>query len=485
MSHAASDAAEPADAAPPPEPAPAPEQARPAVPQDHDLFFARLLDEIYLLLDFIATRNDHGLECLEAKIPMEGGSAAGGTGTRQQVLQRIAELQFPPPARPGRDAADVAFLMLVKDRLAQQARPANGMTIAFTEMVLMGSRSSVIAGQAPGRAGLLPSSHRPGLARNAYPELRSYAWWTKWIWRVCIGLLMALALWTAWLTMHVEAGRILLDRLATATRSYQTAAQAVAAADRPVTATIAGVPPPAVQPVADGLIQPLQPPYHLGFCDRALRLQALPRQDAAYFPNLPVFENAMQRSLCSPLWDADREINSARARLVTFIAPSLPRLDFITLRDESSAKTDSREQEWRADDIARLLSRHMLPLAFAVLGAGVSILRDFTQRMHASVLAPRDLPMAFSRLALGIAAGLAMGLFQSDLGVVPELGGITAPAAARGGWTQHGLAFLAGYGLDAVFSFLDDQLRRLRRSTDPAQGSGVAAAGAGRPAGAA
>jgi len=433
--------------------------------------FGRLLDEIYLLIDFIATRDDRGLDCLEGCVPMRSGEV-WGMGSKRQVLERVAELRFPPPNSPPQTAVDAAFLMMVKDRLTVQARPASGMTIAFTEMVLIGGRHPPEETEGTRRA---RRTSRRTLAYTAYPELWRYACATKWIWIVCTALLLLLALATVAATMGAENGRSMLNRLAAANRSYAEAVVLLTGVERQE-ARGPDMPGPEARGELNG---PLAPPYVLHYCDRAkylteLRRTRWPPADGPGWapPDLPLYENTTQRLVCPRIWDAEREIAAVRARITVLLGQwrwSLPLFAPAGRQPQPGAavtpsEDTQRDNEWRAEDAVNLVTRHVLPLCFTVLGAGVSILRDFSRRMHESRLAPRDLPLAFSRLALGVAAGLAVGLFQAEP-IMPaaQLGGVAPPGTGAVALSAQALAFLAGYGLDAVFVFLDNQLARLRR----------------------
>ncbi|MXP65694.1 hypothetical protein E0493_20295 [Roseomonas sp. M0104] len=485
------------------------------IPSDkhQEFVFGRLLDEVYLLLDFISTRDNRRLDCLNGCIEIAAGTAKRA-GSKQEILERITELRFPPPQSGPPTAADAAFLMAVKDKLATEARPANGLTVAFTEMVLIGNALAGRNPEASGRESRLTT--RRNLAQAAYPELSVYARMTRIAWMVSLGLLLLLTLVTAMITMGVENGRSALTRLATANATYARAAAAVVGAEQQESrlASLTG-------PSSGARITPsLDPPYLLQFCDRAkylryLRKAKLAEDAAGAVPlDFPLFEARGQVRLCPEVWDAEREIDAARRRIqalmeqrwwfLSAFAPSTavpPAAAAGAERPPSSAVAattaqatggapaaegsdgaparasavgeevdTARDNEWRADDAIRLLSQHVLPLCFTVLGAGVSILRDSSRRMHESCLAPRDLPMALSRLALGVAGGLAVGLFYSTPdNPALQLGGITPPGMQGTAVGAQAMAFLAGYGLDALFAFFDSQIRRLKGNDAPAE----------------
>ncbi|ONG44644.1 hypothetical protein BKE38_27830 [Pseudoroseomonas deserti] len=233
----------------------------------------------------------------------------------------------------------------------------------------------------------------------------------------------------------------------------------------------------------------------LRYCDRARRLQSatpppLPGREA-----LPVWESVQQAHLCGRLWDAEVKIGLAQERMASFLALFarpvklllqlllLPFALLALLVDEllawivpgpgsalnqakaaggAYALAHNPRPDWSCEDFVMALTRHALPLCFTLLGTGISILRDCSQRMHRFELVPTTLPLGLSRLALGLAAGLSIALFNSPEPPAAILPGLPPPPPADMFLSAQALAFLAGYGVDSVFSFFDNQLSRLR-----------------------
>jgi len=79
------------------------------------------------------------------------------------------------------------------------------------------------------------------------------------------------------------------------------------------------------------------------------------------------------------------------------------------------------------------------------------LMRSITAKMRDSILAPRDRWVSKVAIILGVSAGLAVGLFLKT----PNVGGSTISVSAAG------LAFLAGFGAEAFFTFLDGLIARL------------------------
>jgi hypothetical protein len=97
----------------------------------------------------------------------------------------------------------------------------------------------------------------------------------------------------------------------------------------------------------------------------------------------------------------------------------------------------------------------VLPVLFGLVGTIASCLRDISNRITGSILAPRDETLAITRLILGTIAGLAVGLFFTPASVAGKL------SSGAGMLTLSGIAFLAGYGADGFFRLKDAMIVRL------------------------
>jgi hypothetical protein len=149
-------------------------------------------------------------------------------------------------------------------------------------------------------------------------------------------------------------------------------------------------------------------------------------------------------------WAADRVRDVGDGLAGLFGANTVP-----AARPQPIVPTDSPQV------VAAILSAfgtYMLSMCFTLLGAGVSILRDVYDKVRDSTLSPRDLPLAWGRLALGLVAGAAIGLFYSPSQIPLQGGGGLTGSLTL---SAQGLAFLAGYGVDSVFAVFDGLLRRL------------------------
>jgi hypothetical protein len=111
---------------------------------------------------------------------------------------------------------------------------------------------------------------------------------------------------------------------------------------------------------------------------------------------------------------------------------------------------------------------YVLPVLFGLVGTIASFLRDISDRITRSILAPRDETLAIIRLMLGAIAGLAVGLFFTP-------GSVAQTVSSGSGvltLSASGIAFIAGYGADGFFRMIDAMIVRvfsLDRPDKPAQ----------------
>jgi 4-amino-4-deoxy-L-arabinose transferase-like glycosyltransferase len=117
---------------------------------------------------------------------------------------------------------------------------------------------------------------------------------------------------------------------------------------------------------------------------------------------------------------------------------------------------------YSADDrslpaVLNVVSGYVLPVLMGLLGSMTYVLRRYLRSVGDRLLTPRDLREYIVRLVLGTVFGVAIGFFTTAENVIANpVSSLGAPA----------LAFLAGYGVEAVFRMLDglaDQFSPARR----------------------
>jgi hypothetical protein len=427
-------------------------------PDDTAFFFGRLLDEVYLLIDFVSSRPDKDLNLIER--PANSGQA-GKYVDLKESLERIVYLKLQDPSTRI-TPENTAFLLLLKNSLTRAAYPATRTSIVFTALVTScDDRRRLKDTESDGYPG------GDGFACIAYPKMRRCAQHFRHYMRWAPILLFILAIVTIGMSGITGYGHSLIARLDNATKDQTRVFDIIRNIESTAVAT-PGTPTPPISATANTFL-----PY----CDRITFVTRAATTGDTGTERIRVYESSQHANICGQLREAEMGIWRARDRidqyLTRFSTPLIPVITFPARVLEwifppektpslcAEGRCDNRA-EWSAEDYVSALSTQVLPLCFTMLGVGVSLLRDYTSRIKDRLLNPTDMMMSFARLALGVVAGLAIGLFNQ-------------PAdTARGGTaaiinlslSAQGLAFLAGYAMDSVFAFFDAQIRRLNKPAE-------------------
>jgi hypothetical protein len=458
--------------------------------QFDQFIFQRELNEVYLLIDYLSGRPDKTLMAFDDIAPadVDADSKLGELGgvdplgivdpgaispdttphipqtsdvALNDVLTRICLLRYPPDGVRQLKAENAAFLLRVRDHLNLLAYPASGMTIAFSAMVA-GSMTEPLdndGGIARKPPTLTRRGSRATLAFQAYPGLRRRALQAK----VAFGGLIIVALGTAilavWLSGETAFAKSLLDRYVVL--DNERTALAVTISQVETNAPAGG------QAASDTAIKGGGvPPY----CERPVIL----------FGQEGRFESYTQQHICAKSTHLRRNIervqNDLRAWLasVGHFVPSFLQVDWIfesatqvTIEGQHAPGTDEASPADNTDktyDLPILISSlltvvgtYVLPMLYGFLGSAASVIRDFSRKMRDSTFAPRDLTLTVVRLALGILAGASVGLFFTPT-TLPQGDPLPTGAVAL---SASALAFLAGYGVEVLFSMLDSTIARI------------------------
>lgn len=444
-----------------------------------------LISEIRMLLDFITGSPVQTLKDLVVPDPMQPRTGDDNPVLLRNtaILNRLNDIE----ARATQDGGDPltsqdrSFLQLLRDALGAMVRPATGLTIAYTSMVV---------GRQRGRY----DQSRAVRAASAYPTLTAIAWRHRWAQRLLLLLAVAVTAAAVWQSAHVALGRSLLQNV----QALQT--QQVALEGEKTKLLEANRPPPLATPTTiGGVMLPAAPIVRL--CDRprilAWKLQRdgnAPLQlDASSTATL--FESPAQQALC----DRDTILASkflvAHEGLLRFssdwasiVRPGGEIWDWIAKAVESKPATRSngpvlasldsagtspieaaaapRPEQVDVDffiaPVLLVWGNYFLPILFALLGATVYVILDFYSKLRDSLLAPRDAVLSWIRLVLGMVLGACVGLFFSTAN--PSASGAAPSGAAMAEsitLSASGLAFIAGFGVEGVFGMLDSLVRRV------------------------
>lgn len=437
-----------------------------------EFIFVRELYEVFLLLDHISGRWDK--ELAEPRGPHHESADAAS------IIRTICEIGLTPSRDPEIRLTQAVALMRAKDTLNGVARPATGLTVAFTILVVgeedrrkkmnairrmlrdvfrRGPGDPETQAQRGHGSALWDKPTRVTLARYAYPGLIGVAikFNRRMLWLV-VFLLSSLTV-TCALSWHVAAGNVMLEHLdavrtrTAALRTEISTAELKYTADErarlmAADATAANQATRAPEPVrfctlrgTDGT-QRYRTTEEYQLCDRA---EALREERRAVRLNL--------REWLAP-WRSFYE--------TFYVAAAEPVRPGVTEAEDQNVRRRGTEEMARI--VTLIIGTSFLPLAYGILGAGAAVVRRLWERMRESLLSPRDSTLALLQLSLGGTIGACIGLFINPSGAAPgeEQGLLDA-------WALSGsaLSFIAGFGVEGVFRALENFVQRVFRTDDP------------------
>lgn len=389
------------------------------------------VNETFLLIDHISGRTEKSLGDVETKdieLPVPPAVAPpNGHPSVAEVMLQLCQVGYPPDPDPVARARKAAFVLVLKDRLNALASPARGITIAYTAMFISATdgwwprlfRRARAAGQ--------PASTRGELARAAYPGLEPHALGFAWLFRLFPLAMFLLLLLTASAYWDVGFGRTIVQHI----EQLQQQRNALLYPDSKTA--------PNGSAVTEA---ECENPVPRGEAQVCAQLAALDKQIAGVRGDLANFAGAT-----TPSWSQDHLLWLTRiVRPISY--------GFLFTGQNGADRQSETAVTW----VLSLFSTYVLPAMFGLLGTLVAIMRAIQAKVRDSLLSPRDLPLSLLGLAVGVMAGLAVGLYYSP-SATPTLGG--AGLAGAVSLSASGLGFLAGYGADAFFKFLDALLTRV------------------------
>jgi hypothetical protein len=424
---------------------PASRAASAAIEDDPKVFIlSRELSEVHLLLDNLSADPDTTIEALSMRQPPKG--------LDDKWIDRICEISWPPPQSNVQKATQAALLIRVKDYLNRLARPASGMSIAFTLMVTQKDREAQPAAEdrKPG-VDMDETLWRSSLAEIAYPDLKlRAAVFRKWLKAINIFVVVWLVI-TCLLSWHVAFGNAALGE-------YKAAQERLAAAQtmvdgleagrlQSVAAAVAGEKKsdaPTEESGDDATVPSaataMKAEPEVGYCER-WRMVAPAETPSG--EKLKRYENADQLQACRELEDSRNQLKAAEKRPRGWLWPWNWALGVGRETGDAAAA---------AARLATILGTAVLPVFYGLLGAAAAVLRSLSQKIKASALAPRDLSLSLQQLALGAVVGACIGLF-----VVGGDTTLIGPVALSG----SAISFVAGFGVEAVFQALEALISRI------------------------
>lgn len=482
-------------------------QAAPEISGDglRRFIFYRELAEVYLLLDNVSASMNKTLPLAPT------ANAKGAKATQPDWLEEVCKIGWPPQGSTEELASQAATLMRARDRLNTLAAPATGATIAFTLLVAgedrnVGGRTKRPDGKivfwrrwlnalaryqlktpddptldlplGTGWGDKAPS--RFSLANIAFPNLaRPAIRFRRFQWQLVFGLFVWF-LATSFLSWNIAAGSALLGQLVA--NESTTAKTAPTTPEKPPAEKPRAAKPLAPKPLIARLA-PARPPAAskprnaaAGAVPTAANPTIAPPPTGTAAAN-PDPTNAAGEGASaavdpcpagSPCAKQKIDLSTAQYNLQHWLI-GWSWLDWIPSLMPPVCSPDtpcpSVNEQW-ASTLLSVLSGSVLPIFYGVLGAAAAVVRTLSARIKDSTLSPRHKTLFQVQLVLGAVIGGCIGLFVTPSGQTASttpglLGSVPLSASA--------LCFIAGFGVEGVFSALDSLLRRVFNMPDPAK----------------
>jgi hypothetical protein len=433
-----------------------------AVPQETERarYIRAVLCEIRMLVDYLAASSLRTLNEVQINDP---ATTPATTLNSSELLLRLDEIEVRTTYQ-GHEPSDLAIIQTARDALGRLVRPASGLTVAYTALVI---------GNRRGRG----SQSRATLAQEAYPGLVNIAITHRWALRLLLVLAVFLTFSAVWESAKVALGKSLLENLA-GLRTEQTA---VAAEKARLEATLDNL-PNGILTAGTILNQGHIVPAAFDLCDRgkaleySLKSDIVPKDSVHHLP-LPISSSPMIRDVCrreSALAQKIAVLHSALIsyqtywpgmvgnsfRVVAQLASIPCRL--LACRSTPNAElSNGQSVEFAVTPELLVWGNYILPVIFGFLGAAIFVILDFFGKIRDGRLDPRDNFLGWIRLVLGLVTGAAIGLFFSAYSPPPAPSGAANNLIGSLALSASAVAFLAGFGVEGVFSMLESLVTRI------------------------
>ena len=420
-------------------------------------YLLSLKAEVRLLIRTVAGDPDKSL----SKIAVDWTDA--GQSVRLDYAAIVQAISQPAPPVEIDLLTLIGKLQVIRDELTNAVKPATGLSIAYTALVAGNQRGT-------------GAQSAYGLAQDAFAGLAGPARQH----RVSIMLLSVLAIMLAffasWEATKASLGKSLLltleplrtqqavitaEKLKLEMRIDAAAALAAATPTAPPTGTPSGTPTttPTATPHSD---------LHLPLCERD-RLLAL---------NFKLAQDELRRfneswpdvvgGLFKPVARWAGHTMAFADWAITRVLPIPPSESAATTCTGCAEAARSDDIEFRIAPIIQVIVSYILPFTLGIVGSLLFVLLDHYTRMRANLLVPRDLALSHLRVILGIVVAVCISLLiTGSVGpaapIQPLPTGSAAPSTLVGTLTLSAslIAFLAGFGAEAVFSLLQTLVQRV------------------------
>jgi hypothetical protein len=426
-----------------------------------------MLSEIRMLVDYVAASSTRTLDDLKIHDP---GSAPPAELNSGQLLLRLDEVEA-RAAEQAYNPSDLALIQIARDALGRLIRPASGLTVAYTAMVVGNRRGK-------------RSESRATFAQQAYPGFRSGATVHRWAQRALLVIAVLVTLTAVWESAKVALGKSLLQNLA----SLRVEQSKIAEEKAQLETTLDRLPEGGLTPdtaTNNGHITLAA----FGLCDRSKALAyylgggVMPTDDDERHTPLSLSSSPLVRQVCGrdTVLAVNLGIAHADLRQYRTYWPGMVGSVFNLVGQVASVPCDlwgcraipqvvlakgQDDVEFVVTPMLLVWGNYILPVIFGFLGAAIFVILDFFGKIRESRLDPRDNFLSWIRLVLGLVTGSAVGLFFSAYGPPPSMTGAAADLTGSLTLSASGVAFLAGFGVEGVFTMLESLVGRVFASQE-------------------
>jgi hypothetical protein len=457
-----------------------------SAPAPRIAYIGTLIAELRLLVRAISNDPNKTLTSLRMAYQTTS-SGAPEILTSDRVLKLVSEIEDDPKKQMQLES--IAFLQSVRDALVAMTRPVTGLSLAYTTLVAGAQRKSDAE-----------SSFQ--LAAQAYGLLERRAkWHRRFVW-VLLALGVTFTVLAAWEATKAALGKSLLQNM-----DVLRAQQATIMTEKLKLETNLDKPASDSDLLVASDERKLIPSSWLPLCDRYRnRLMIIkinhiewPLQDNADSPRLA--SSPAERELCGRDIVLARNIAIVHQEMLFFLQswtgmvgepftgigkflPSTRQFDTFCeysletteLRNISTTKplADNPRMQSVCDlefviaPILQVTTNYTMPMLFGTIGSLLFVLVDHFTKLRTNTLAPNDLSLMPLRLILGVVIAACVCLLITSYAapsVSPPGSGGTLTAAgtlvASLTLSASGLAFLAGFGAEAVFNLLQNLIERV------------------------
>ncbi|WP_158924372.1 hypothetical protein [Acidisphaera sp. S103] len=385
-------------------------QDQDAVSEDR-AFVNYVMADVYALLDFLSGRAKPSLGYLT--LPTPGGqvtgdpSALAGDETSSAFVQKAMQIGKQVAKSESTIADDdVAFLIQARDLLNVRAAPATGNSIIFTLLVIDAIHSLRTDARPKNLAGPIYVFRDAWLEPAAKRLARSVKCWLR--------IMAFLLTITVLLSIYVAYGKLFFDTLDAVNR------------DNRANLTFLATEMPDTIPTTD-------PNRRLvdNFCG----------EDPLSFTK---YQN------CQDYYMIKERRNDVRALLRNWVI--LPATFEEALPFDKSYDIHSETVEQLAAARIGVIGNYILPVLYGIIGSLGFVLRQFNRNLADRLLTSRESRASHIKIMLGAMSGACIGLFFNNSAGAAQVSGVGGAAVTL---SASAIAFLAGYGVEAVFKSLD------------------------------